>query len=85
MSTKENFCAPCATGVAALLGASISGSTFIGSKKDREKQKKIRKILFWVGVGITLLSIVIGVYFLCRKEKCKGCESDIELVHRKRR
>lgn len=63
---KEPFCGACVAGVAAIAGAGATGtSTKI---KDRKKQK----IIFWSGVIITIISILILIYILFIK-KCGSC------------
>jgi hypothetical protein len=63
---KEPFCGACVAGVAALAGAGAVG----GSNKVEDK--KTKDIVFWIGAGITLISIIILIYLLCFK-KCKSC------------
>lgn len=65
---KEEFCGACVAGIAALAGAGAAGSSSV----DRKKHKKRKKIIFWVGVSITILSILVMIYFLWIK-KCEEC------------
>jgi hypothetical protein len=62
---KENFCAGCVAGVAALVGAGTAG---VSSKRDR----KYKKVVFWIAIGITIISILILIYILFLK-KCNQC------------
>lgn len=63
--SKEGFCSTCVMGIGALVGVGTSASS------KAIKNKKRKKIVFWVGVAISLLSILILVYLLFRK--CEGC------------
>lgn len=63
---KESFCGACVIGVSALVGIGTAGS----SKGIKNKEKK--KLLFWIGVSITILSILILLYLIFIK-KCKEC------------
>uniref|UniRef100_A0A6C0EKG6 Transmembrane protein n=1 Tax=viral metagenome TaxID=1070528 RepID=A0A6C0EKG6_9ZZZZ len=67
--TKESFCGACVAGVAALVGAGTASAT----AQDRKKNKKKQKIIFWISVGVTILSILIAIYILFIR-KCKECE-----------
>lgn len=62
---KEPFCVACLAGVGALVGLGTSGI-------NRKSTKKSRKIIFWAGVGITVISILIMIYFLFIR-KCNEC------------
>ena len=68
---KEEFCGACVAGVGALLGA---GTTVASSKT----QKKYKRTIFWIGLIITILSIIILFYLLTNKEACKSCSSSEE-------
>jgi hypothetical protein len=63
---KEDFCPACVSIPLAFLGA---GTSAYGLKGSYKKQKKI---LFWVGISMVLLSIFIAVYYLWIK-KCEEC------------
>lgn len=63
---KEPFCGACVAGIAALAGAGTAG----GSSGAKNKQTK--KIIFWIGVSVSLLSILILIYLLCFR-KCDSC------------
>lgn len=65
---KEEFCGACVAGVGALLGA---GTTVASSKT----QKKYKKTIFWVGLIVTIISILILIYMLINKDSCKSCSA----------
>ena len=65
---KEEFCPVCVAVPLAMAGAGMSG---IGSTKDPKKNKKTRNIMLIVGIIITLLSLLIGLYFWKRCPDCK--------------
>jgi uncharacterized membrane protein YvbJ len=65
---KEEFCVACVSGIAALMGAGTATST----ATDRKKNKKTRAIIFWVSIVLTIISILVSLYFLCIK-KCSEC------------
>jgi hypothetical protein len=63
---KESFCGACIAGIGALAGIGTSG----GSRKS--KNKKAKRIIFWIGVSITVISIFFLLYLLFIK-KCGEC------------
>ncbi len=63
--TKEEFCGACLAAPLALAGIGTAG---YGSSKGGYKNSKI--IFLCVGIGITILSVIITIYFLFR---CKSC------------
>jgi uncharacterized membrane protein YvbJ len=63
---KEEFCGACVAGLTALVG--VAG-TSMGSKASKNKQTK--KIIFWVSVSVTVISILIAIYLL---KTCKDCK-----------
>jgi hypothetical protein len=63
---KEPFCGACIAGVAALAGAGTAGGS------TSSKNKTTKKIIFWTGVGVSIMSILILVYLLCFKN-CNQC------------
>lgn len=65
--TKEEFCGACAAIPLALMGASAAG---VGAKK-KGNHKKIKNILLWGGIGLTLLCVIIGMIYL---KNCKSCK-----------
>lgn len=66
---KEDFCGACVAGVAALVGAGTAG---VSKSGDHRKNKQKHKIIFWVGVSITIISILVAIYFLWIKN-CGEC------------
>lgn len=66
---KEEFCPLCVTIPLALAGA---GATSVGSL-DNEKNKKLKRILKWFGVSLTIFSILLMIYWYKIKE-CKECK-----------
>ena len=65
---KEEFCSTCAVGLAALVGAGTTG----GSTKIQDK--KVKKIMFWGGLIVTIISIIILIR-LWLKGDCLKCSS----------
>jgi len=66
---KEEFCPVCvAVPLAMASGAGIAG---IGSTKDPKKNKKTRNIMLLVGIIVTLLSLIIGIFYLKRCPDCR--------------
>lgn len=66
--TKESFCGACAAVPLALVGAGVAGA---GSTK-KGSNKKTKNILLWGGLFITLISIIIVIFYL---KRCKTCNS----------
>lgn len=64
--SKESFCGACLAVPMALAGAGAAG---VGAKGNGE-HKKMKQILLWGGLSITVISIIIAIYFLSR---CKDC------------
>jgi len=64
MKTKEDFCGACLAVPLALVG----GSTALASKNSHKQRKKI---IFFVGLAVTLLSFVLGLIFLMKCKKCR--------------
>ena len=60
--TKEDFCGACAAIPIALIGSGIASQS--------GNHKKNKKIILCVGVFITLISLIIAVYFILQ---CKNC------------
>lgn len=65
---KEEFCGACVAGVGALVGAGTAGMS-------SKAQKKYKKPIFWIGISITIISIIVLLYMLSNKEVCKSCSS----------
>ena len=65
MEFKEEFCAPCAMAVPTLLGAGgIAGSSTTGGNR------KMKTIIFWSSIGVTILSVIIYIWL---KNRCSTC------------
>ena len=65
---KEEFCGVCVAGLTALAGVGTAGAS---TKVDKKK----KKVMFWVGISITIISILFILYMLNRKEGCSSCSS----------
>ena len=61
---KEEFCGACVALPFAIAGV---GTTGIGS---RNSHKKIKIITLIVGILVTIISLIVSIYFLTR---CKHC------------
>jgi len=64
--TKEEFCSLCVAGISALGGMTVASTS--SSRTDKHH----KKLSFWIGVGITIVSILIMIYYLCF-EDCESC------------
>ena len=62
---KEEFCGACLAIPAAIAGAGAAG---VGAKKG--SHDKTKKILFWGGITVTVVSAVIAIIYLT---KCTNC------------
>ena len=60
---KEDFCGACAAIPIALVGGAIASS-------QSSNYKKNKKIILWIGVSITVISLLVAIYFLLQ---CKNC------------
>lgn len=58
---KESFCGTCVTVPIAMMA---SGSTMYN------KNDKNRKRIFWLSVSITIISIIVSIYFLLNCDEC---------------
>jgi hypothetical protein len=65
---KEEFCPVCAVVPLAMAGAGMAG---IGSTKDPKKNKKSRIIMLIVGIILTLVSLLIGLFYWKRCTDCR--------------
>ena len=65
----EEFCSVCILGISALVGSGIA-SQGLDSSKEHKKQKKI---MFWSGISVTVVSLIIIIYLMFNKDKCKTC------------
>lgn len=69
---KENFCSACALVPLAMsgVGTSIYGST--PSSKDNSMTYRQRKrIMFWIGCIITVISLALIMYFSSSCSECR--------------
>ena len=63
--TKEDFCGACLAVPLAMAGVGTAASS------SNKKNKTIKKIIFWVGIIISVISIVVAIWFLMSCEDCK--------------
>ena len=61
---KEDFCGACIAMPLALAGAAGTGVAGKG------KHGKNKKYILYIGITITIISFIVGLYFLM---KCKDC------------
>jgi len=61
---KEEFCGTCLALPLALAGVGAAGAS------SSDKNDKTKKILFWGGISITVVSIIATIIFL---KRCKTC------------
>ena len=59
---KDNFCMACAVAPLAMAGGAAANS---GSKSHKRK-----KLIFWISLPISIISIIIIVWYM---KKCKEC------------
>ena len=60
--TREDLCLACVTTPLAMVGAGVSGA---GSKNRK-------KVIFYSGVVLTIISIIVALYFFFRCEECRA-------------
>ena len=63
---KENFCGACMAAPIAMVGSSVAIS-----KKNKRNKRKSNKIFICTCVFITLLSIILTVYYLKTCNECR--------------
>jgi hypothetical protein len=68
---KEEFCSVCVAGVTALAGAGTAGA---GSTNVFRVSKRTATILFWIGIIVSLLSVLYIIRQL-RSPSCNQCLS----------
>ena len=68
-NVKEDFCGACLSIPIALIGAGTAGGAQFGMTKG--KYQKTRKLLLWTGISISVIALLLTVYFLTRK--CSTC------------
>lgn len=66
---KEEFCSVCVAGVAALAGA----GTAAGASSTGKANRKVVKSFFWIGVSVSIISILVMLYFLRNEGSCSAC------------
>ena len=66
--TKEEFCGACLAVPLAFAGAGVSAYG-TGSKGSHKKR---RKMVFWVGILMVLLSLAVAYYYMFIKD-CGDC------------
>lgn len=67
---QENFCGACVAGVTALVGAG-AGANQSANNVDPEQEQKNNDILFWISIGVIVVSIIVAIYMLRSCDKCK--------------
>jgi len=67
-NTKEEFCAPCAALIPAAIGIGGVGISSRGTSGG--KYKKMKQIVFWCSIALTIISIAI---FIWLKSRCTMC------------
>jgi len=65
-NTKEDFCGACISIPVAIAGASLAGASTKASKNNKKK----KRTMFFVGITITILALIVGLIYL---KKCKSC------------
>jgi len=65
--TKEDFCGICLAVPLVLLGTGMSA---VGA---RGRHRKMKKIMLWTGVGTAAVAILLAMFYLIFKKKCKPC------------
>lgn len=68
--TKEEFCGACLAIPLALAGAGVAGAGAKNNKKG--KYKKMKKYMLWGGLTITVISVILAIYYLKSCKKCSG-------------
>jgi hypothetical protein len=87
---KEGFCVACLAPIAALAAAGTAAGA-AATPQEKEKQRKISLGIMWGSVGLTVLSILIFIYFMWIRKKCSSCvapsppKSSFRFFERRRR
>lgn len=63
---KEDFCGACIAVPLALIGAGAAG---VGAKQ-KGGHKKLKNILLWGGITLTVASVIVVIIYL---KMCKSC------------
>ena len=66
---RENFCPACLAVPLAFAGA---GASSAGAKNSDSSNSSNNKILFWGGIGVLVLSLMVAVYYKYYKD-CEAC------------
>lgn len=64
--TKEEFCGACLAVPLAMAGAGAAG---VGAKQ-KGGHKKMKNILLWGGIALTVVSVIVAIIYL---RNCKSC------------
>lgn len=66
---KEGFCGACAAIPMALVGAGVTG---FGAHQSKGRHNKQRWITMIIGIVITVISVIVAIYFLTRCDQCRA-------------
>lgn len=66
---REDFCGACVALPMALAGAGAAGYS---SKQKGKQFRQRKKIMLWTGVSVSVLSILIAIWYL---KTCKSCSA----------
>ena len=64
---KEDFCSACL--VAPLAFSGIGASIY----SEKTNKKSYKKTIFIIGVIVSVISILLGIYYLKNKKSCLSC------------
>ena len=67
-NTQEEFCGACVAVPAAMAGAGVAG---VASKNGSGSHKKVKKIVFWVSIVFTVLSLAVAAWWYTRCTTCR--------------
>ena len=65
--TKEDFCGICLAVPLVLVGPGMSAAG------ARGRHRKTKKIVLWTGVATSVFAILLAMFYLIFKKKCKPC------------
>ena len=65
--TKEDFCGACLAIPAAMAGAGVAG---YGAKK-KGQYKKTKNYTLYIGIGITIFFLIVGIIYARSCQSCK--------------
>ena len=63
---KENFCGACIAAPLAIAGVGVAG---VGSRGSGSN-KKTKTVMLWSGIALTILSLIVMIWYMTR---CKQC------------